>query len=346
MLHCAAKLTYSESVCVRIVEPWNKHSLFLMKVGSKCCISSGFCCVHHWASRFMIANDTGWIIQIGIWFVLPWVTIGGRSWFFFFCDFGYPLKLAHSGLVDPRHEPIGYSSGRQVRCFTQLQFPRPHPSLLLSENLLSEKRLQMGHSDYVIREGKRYDKQLIQLIDKMIKAGATCFGKQDAKTFWECALDGDKLTERERETLRYILNKYPFDDAGKKYLVDLVDPPPSSKGYYVTIDGNQLQRVLWDEAMRLTQVSQEIVATCIPNGSCSHCYFSQILVWKLHTCLMNLPNTLNSCFDRHSLWIAGRGIGSGRGQGSMENCDRRWRCDLEMREIDVDYSSEKEARIC
>lgn len=75
----------------------------------------------------------------------------------------------------------------------------------------------------------------------------------EAKAIWENALDGDKITERERESMRYILKNFPFDAAGKAYLSKLVDPPASGESYLVTVNGNQVQRALWDEACKLTQ---------------------------------------------------------------------------------------------
>jgi hypothetical protein len=61
----------------------------------------------------------------------------------------------------------------------------------------------MGRSDYVTREGHRYDKQLVHLVEKWVKEDKkSTLDKADASALWDCAKDGDKISERERETLR------------------------------------------------------------------------------------------------------------------------------------------------
>lgn len=111
----------------------------------------------------------------------------------------------------------------------------------------------MGRSDHVIRQGIRYDKSLVRLAEKWATEGVTTFGMKQSKALWEAALSGDKLTDRERETLSYIMQKYAFEESAKAYLVALVNPPPSSEGYYVVVEGKELQRALWDEAKKQTQ---------------------------------------------------------------------------------------------
>jgi hypothetical protein len=61
----------------------------------------------------------------------------------------------------------------------------------------------MGKSDYVTREGNRYDKQLVHMVEKWVKEDKkTTLDKADAAALWESAKDGDKISERERETMR------------------------------------------------------------------------------------------------------------------------------------------------
>jgi len=105
----------------------------------------------------------------------------------------------------------------------------------------------------VTRQGTRYDKQLVHLAEKWLQDGTKTFVKRHADDLWKCAMDGDKLTERERETLRYILGKFPFEDEAKEHLAKLTDPPPSGSSFNIEVDGKQLHRVIWDLAMRHTQ---------------------------------------------------------------------------------------------
>lgn len=72
------------------------------------------------------------------------------------------------------------------------------------------------------RQGTRYDKQLVHLAEKWLQDGTKTFVKRHADDLWKCAMDGDKLTERERETLRYMLGKFPFEDEAKEHLAKLV----------------------------------------------------------------------------------------------------------------------------
>ena len=53
----------------------------------------------------------------------------------------------------------------------------------------------MGRSDYVTREGHRYDKQLVHMVEKWFKEdGKSTINKADASALWECAKDGDKIS--------------------------------------------------------------------------------------------------------------------------------------------------------
>jgi hypothetical protein len=53
---------------------------------------------------------------------------------------------------------------------------------------------------------------------------------------------------------RYVLKKYPFTADAADDLSKLVDPPASGTSELITVDGKQLLRKLWDEAMKLSQV--------------------------------------------------------------------------------------------
>lgn len=69
----------------------------------------------------------------------------------------------------------------------------------------------MGRSEYVLREKTRYDKELVRLAEKWVRDGLKIFGHHESELLWQFALHGSKLTERERATLRYLLNKYDFE---------------------------------------------------------------------------------------------------------------------------------------
>jgi hypothetical protein len=61
----------------------------------------------------------------------------------------------------------------------------------------------------------------------------------------------------------YVLKKYKFAADAADHLSKLVDPPASGTSEHITVDGKQLLRKLWDEAMKLSQVSAA-QATAVP----------------------------------------------------------------------------------
>jgi hypothetical protein len=112
----------------------------------------------------------------------------------------------------------------------------------------------MGRSEYVTRKGKRFDKGIIKMVEKWRDTDKIAvFDFPHAEELWQCALDGDKLTERERETLRFVLTEFKWEEDAAKMLADHVDPPASGEGYHIEIKGQQLQREVWDEVVKQTQ---------------------------------------------------------------------------------------------
>lgn len=111
----------------------------------------------------------------------------------------------------------------------------------------------MGKSDYVTRKGQRLDKQLIKKTEAWRDEKVVVFNMSHADELWQIALDGDKLTDRERETLRYIMKEYKFEDDAAAMLMNHVDPPSSGEGFHVVIKGQKLLRAVWDETVKQTQ---------------------------------------------------------------------------------------------
>jgi len=112
----------------------------------------------------------------------------------------------------------------------------------------------MGRSEYVTRKGQRYDKGIIKTVERWRDTEKVqVFDMPHAEELWKNALDGDKLTERERETLRFVLVEYKWEPDAKKMLADHVDPPASGTGFHVEIKGQKLQRAVWDEVVKQTQ---------------------------------------------------------------------------------------------
>lgn len=71
-----------------------------------------------------------------------------------------------------------------------------------------------------------------------------------SSSYWACS---SPLTAA-GASYSYIVKKYPFGADAADYLSCLVDPPASGTSELITVDGKQLLRKLWDEAMKMSQV--------------------------------------------------------------------------------------------
>ena len=68
-------------------------------------------------------------------------------------------------------------------------------------------------------DGVKYDKGLLEFADsKTTGQGDGRISKEDAEQLWEDAQDGTGVTECERRTLQYVLDKYNCTDAGREVL--------------------------------------------------------------------------------------------------------------------------------
>ena len=78
--------------------------------------------------------------------------------------------------------------------------------------------------DYTIIDGKKYSQNLLGFT-------ARCGGVnlKSAKAIWSFALDGEKFTHCEKQTIQYILVKYICTKGAKQYLKDKL-------AYYSQID--------------------------------------------------------------------------------------------------------------
>jgi hypothetical protein len=112
----------------------------------------------------------------------------------------------------------------------------------------------IGNKNAVVRGGKKLDKDLVLFHEKLAEKHAM-YAMAQAKALWDNALDGNKITERERSTLRYIMAKFPFEKSAMVWLADMVDPPASSTKEFVFTEGIKIHRPVWDEAHRVTQDS-------------------------------------------------------------------------------------------
>ena len=74
-------------------------------------------------------------------------------------------------------------------------------------------------SYYQVIEGERYDRSLLLLSDNLVKGqGDGRISEADMKKLVESALDGNKITDCEKKTLKFISNQYNTTDNAKLYL--------------------------------------------------------------------------------------------------------------------------------
>ena len=74
-------------------------------------------------------------------------------------------------------------------------------------------------SYYQVIEGERYDRSLLLLSDNLVKGqGDGRISEADMKKLVETALDGNKITDCEKKTLKFISNQYNTTDNAKSYL--------------------------------------------------------------------------------------------------------------------------------
>lgn len=74
-------------------------------------------------------------------------------------------------------------------------------------------------SYYQVIEGERYDRSLLLLSDNLVKGqGDGRISEDDMKKLVKSALDGNKITDCEKKTLKFISNQYNTTDNAKLYL--------------------------------------------------------------------------------------------------------------------------------
>ena len=74
-------------------------------------------------------------------------------------------------------------------------------------------------SYYQIIEGERYDRSLLLLADNLVKGqGDGRISEADMKKLVESALDGNRITDCEKKTLKFISKQYNTTNNAKSYL--------------------------------------------------------------------------------------------------------------------------------
>ena len=90
---------------------------------------------------------------------------------------------------------------------------------ICSYEAIENLRKYIKTSYYQVIEGEHYDRSLLLLSDNLVKGqGDGRISEADMKKLVETALDGNKITDCEKKTLKFISNQYNTTDNAKLYL--------------------------------------------------------------------------------------------------------------------------------
>lgn len=88
-----------------------------------------------------------------------------------------------------------------------------------SYEAIENLRKYIKTSYYKVIEGERYDRSLLLLADNLVKGqGDGRISEVDMKKLVVSALDGNRITDCEKKTLKFISKQYNTTDNGKSYL--------------------------------------------------------------------------------------------------------------------------------
>ena len=88
-----------------------------------------------------------------------------------------------------------------------------------SYEAIENLRKYIKTSYYQVIEGERYDRSLLLLSDTLVKGqGDGRISEEDMKKLVESALDGNRITDCEKKTLKFISKQYNTTNNAKSYL--------------------------------------------------------------------------------------------------------------------------------
>ena len=88
-----------------------------------------------------------------------------------------------------------------------------------SYEAIENLRKYIKTSYYQVIKGEHYDRSLLLLADNLVKGqGDGRISETDMKKLVKSALDGNRITDCEKKTLKFISNQYNTTDNGKIYL--------------------------------------------------------------------------------------------------------------------------------
>lgn len=88
-----------------------------------------------------------------------------------------------------------------------------------SYDAIENFRKYLSTSYYKQIDGKKYDRGLLLLAENLVKGkGDGRISEDDMKKLYKSACDGNKITNYEKDSLKYIIEKFKCTEKAKKYL--------------------------------------------------------------------------------------------------------------------------------
>lgn len=90
---------------------------------------------------------------------------------------------------------------------------------ICSYDAIENFRKYLSTSYYKQIDGKKYDRGLLLLAENLVKGkGDGRISEDDMKKLYKSACDGNKITDYEKDSLKYIIENFVCTEKAKKYL--------------------------------------------------------------------------------------------------------------------------------
>ncbi|CAJ1352672.1 unnamed protein product [Effrenium voratum] len=107
----------------------------------------------------------------------------------------------------------------------------------------SASKRQRTSEYYRVIDGVKYDRSLLTAAEQFAEMGQITL--IEAMELWKEAMDGNRVTPTERQTLKYVLAQFSFTEKARNFLEQQLR---NARSYYRTINGVKYDRALLDRA--------------------------------------------------------------------------------------------------
>lgn len=109
----------------------------------------------------------------------------------------------------------------------------------------AQKKARVEGSYYKEIDGVKYDRELLEQAEAFAKDGQVSYA--EANALWQSALDGQGVTDTEKQTLEYTLKTLKYTEKATKFMREQLDSG-KKQSYYKQIDGVKYCRDLLEKA--------------------------------------------------------------------------------------------------